>query len=71
VIFARRNHADGSYTHIGFPDRPSLLRARTNIDDGLRWEVHPVFRQVLEIRDAGGKEVVSPPKARRRIVKGK
>jgi hypothetical protein len=65
VLFARRDNADGSYEHINYADRPSLLRARTNIDSGLRWEVHPVFRQALEMRDSSGKEVNKPIKTRR------
>ena len=34
VIFARRNHPDGTYAHISYADRPSLLRSRTNVDEG-------------------------------------
>ena len=55
-FFGRRDYADGTYDHITFSDRPSLLRARTGVDDGVRWEIHPVFRQALEIRDPYGQE---------------
>ena len=55
-LFGRREFADGGYEHISFSERPTLLRARTAVDDGVRWEVHPVFRQALEIRDSSGKE---------------
>lgn len=58
VIFARRDLDNGEYEHFGYPQRPSLLRGRTSLDHGLRWEIHPVFRQVLEIRDAAGREYV-------------
>lgn len=56
LIFGRRDYADESYEHITYSDRPSLLRVRTGVDDGMRWEVHPVFRQALEIRDPYGHE---------------
>lgn len=55
-IFGRRDFSDGSYEHISFSERPTLLRARTGVDDGVRWEIHPVFRQALEIRDSTGRE---------------
>lgn len=56
-IFGRRDYNDGAYDHYTFSDKPSLLQARSNVDDGVRWEIHPVFRQALEIRDADGKEI--------------
>ena len=55
-FFARRDNPDGTYDHIGFSEKPSLLRARTALDEGLRWEIHPVFRQALEMRDPAGFE---------------
>jgi hypothetical protein len=55
LFYGRREFENGSYEHLTFSDRPSLLRARTNIDAGLSWEVHPVYRQALEIRDASGR----------------
>ena len=39
-----------------YADRIKDARARTGVDDGVRWEVHPVFRQALEIRDPYGQE---------------
>lgn len=56
-FYGRRDKPDGAYEHITYSERPSLFRARTNIDDGLKWEVHPVFRQALEMRDAEGREL--------------
>jgi hypothetical protein len=56
LFFARRDNSDGSYDHITFAERPALLRARTDIDAGMKWEIHPVFRQYLEIRDSTGRE---------------
>lgn len=55
VVFGRREGPSG-YTHVSFSDDPYLLKSRTNLDDGLRWEVHPVFRQVLGLRDNLGRE---------------
>lgn len=55
-MFGRLDLPDGKYEHITFSERPHLLKSRTNIDDGLRWEIHPIFRQALEVRDVEGKE---------------
>jgi len=60
-LYGRRDFADGSYEHVGFSDRPSLLKSRTDVDGGYRWEIHPVYRQALEIRDSSG-VTVSPPR---------
>jgi hypothetical protein len=67
-VFGKREYPDGSYEHITYSDRPQLLRARTNIDDGLRWEIHPVFRQALEMRDATGRIVGQPERNRKRRI---
>jgi hypothetical protein len=56
-IFGRRDYSDGTYEHVTFSEKPSLLRSRASLDDGLSWEVHPVFRQSLEMRDASGREL--------------
>lgn len=58
-FFGRRERDDGHYDHITFSDRPSLLRSRTAINDGLRWEIHPAFRTALEMRDPSGYETAS------------
>ncbi len=60
LYYGRRDEDDGSYGHVAFRDRPSLLQARSNLDDGLKWEIHPVFRQALEIRDESGRETKRP-----------
>jgi hypothetical protein len=64
-LSARRNLEDGGYEHLTFADKPDLLRARTNLDDGVRWEIHPVFRQALQMRDAQGRSLRLPPTDRR------
>lgn len=58
-LTGRRNFPDGSYEHVTYFEKPDLFLARTNRDDGLRWEIHPVYRQALNLRDAQG-QVVSP-----------
>ena len=57
LFYGRRDLPDGNYIHFSFSERPFLFKTRTNIDDGLSWEIHPVFRQALELRDSGGQEV--------------
>lgn len=56
LFYGRRDHGDGSYEHISFADSPTLLKSRTNLDAGVTWEFHPVFRQALEMRDSSGRE---------------
>jgi len=65
LFYGRREHSDGTYDHVTFTDRPTLLRARTSIDDGLKWEIHPVFRQALEIRDSSGRPSRKEQRTRR------
>ncbi len=68
-FYGRRDYGPASYEHFCFSDKPTLFKARTNIDDGLKWEVHPVFRQALEMRDIKGREihrVSSRPRGRRK-----
>lgn len=64
IFYARRDNADGSYEHFAFAQKPSLLRSRTDPDEGMQWEVHPVFRQALELRDASGRERRNGPRRR-------
>jgi hypothetical protein len=59
-FFGRREHSDGGYEHVGFAEQPALWQSRTDLDRGLSWEIHPVFRQALEIRDAAGQEYAPP-----------
>lgn len=50
-ISGRRDYGDHrGYDHIMFRENPSLLKSKTNLDDGLRWEVNPIFRDVLNLR---------------------
>jgi hypothetical protein len=51
-LTARIDHSGGHYEHVAYADNPALLSARTNIDQGYTWEIHPVFRQVLKLKNA-------------------
>lgn len=50
-LTARRDLPGGEYEHLAYPDNPALLNARTNVDQGFTWEVHPVFRQALRLKN--------------------
>ncbi len=55
-LAGRRDYGENrGYDHVIYRDNPSLLRSRTNIDDGLRWEINPVFREVLNLRPVADK----------------
>lgn len=54
-LSARRDEPDGSYVHLSYAARPNLLRATTNLDEGVSWEIHPVFRQTLRLKDVASK----------------
>lgn len=49
-ILARSDGADGSYEHYRFDQMPDLLSNRTDDDFGLKWEIHPCYREALDIR---------------------
>lgn len=65
-LSARRTLEDGEYEHISYTEQPDLLQTRTNLDDGVRWEIHPIFRQVLQMRDKTGRPVSRPKNGGRR-----
>ncbi len=54
-LSARLDSSDGKYEHLAFAERPNLLRVNTNIDEGVSWEVHPVFRSRLKLKDVESK----------------
>jgi hypothetical protein len=53
-LTARQALPDGKYQHYSFAEKPDLLHSRANIDQGMSWEIHPVFRQALGLRSADG-----------------
>jgi len=50
-ILARSDSRDGSgsYEHYRFDEMPDFLSARTNDDFGVKWEIHPCYREALDI----------------------
>lgn len=52
-----RREVENGYEHVTYADNPTLFSVRTNIDQGHSWEIHPVFRQALGLRDESGREV--------------
>lgn len=54
-LSARQDHDDGTYTHYSFVEKSELLVTENNLDQGMSWEIHPVFRQALELKDVESK----------------
>ena len=50
-LTARRDISEKQYEHIVYADAPHLLKDRTNLDDGVSWEIHPVYRQTLKLKN--------------------
>lgn len=47
---ARVDRDDGGYEHYFFADLPDLLTSRTNDDFKAFWEIHPCYREALDIK---------------------
>lgn len=46
-----RDEADAAgLGFLRFEDRPNLLSSDLNLDDGLDWEIHPSYREILRIQ---------------------
>lgn len=53
-FIAARDESDaGGLGFVRYEDRPNLLTTRINLDDGLPWEIHPSYREVLRIQHGG------------------
>lgn len=50
-LTARRDFSATHYEHLAYSDAPHLLKDRTNLDDGVTWEIHPVYRQTLRLQN--------------------
>lgn len=48
-ISGREDFTDGSYEHISFIENPRLILEKK---DNVSWEIHPVFRQALALKNA-------------------
>ena len=48
-ILARSDDEDGNYEHYSFNQMPDFLTSRTNDDFGVKWEIHPCYREALDI----------------------
>ena len=49
-LVARSEEKDGHYEHYHFDDMPDFLSSRTDNDFNVKWEVHPCYREALDIR---------------------
>jgi hypothetical protein len=49
-IVARSDGEGGAYEHYRFDQMHDLLLSRTNEDFGMKWEIHPCYRQALDIK---------------------
>jgi hypothetical protein len=55
-LAGRRDYGEHQgYEHFMYRENPTLLRSKTNLDDGLRWEINPVYRDVLNLRHVSDK----------------
>ncbi len=49
-IVARSDEDENGYTHYHFSDMPDFLSSRTNADFNVKWEIHPCYREALDIK---------------------
>jgi hypothetical protein len=49
-IVARSDDDQGNYEHYHFQEMPDFLSSRTNQDFNVKWEIHPCYRQALDIK---------------------
>ena len=49
-IVGRSDGANDSYEHYHFNEMPDFLTSRTDDDFGLKLEIHPCYREALDIR---------------------
>jgi len=55
-IAARDENDPTGLGFVRYEDRPNLLSSLINLDDGLDWEIHPSYRDVLRIRRREGQD---------------
>jgi hypothetical protein len=49
-IVARSQTDNSNYEHYHFNEMPDFLSTRTNNDYDVKWEIHPCYRQALDIK---------------------
>ncbi len=49
-IVARSENEHGDYEHYRFDQMPDFLSARTDEDFNVKWEIHPCYREALDIK---------------------
>jgi hypothetical protein len=49
-IVARSEEPSGEYEHYSFDQMPDFLTSKTNEDFGVKWEIHPCYREALDIK---------------------
>lgn len=49
-ILGRSENEEGEYEHYHFSEMPDFLSARTDEDFGISWEIHPCYREALDIK---------------------
>jgi hypothetical protein len=49
-IVARSENEDGEYEHYRFDQMPDFRLGRTDEDFSVKWEIHPCYRQALDIQ---------------------
>ena len=49
-IVARSENEDGQYEHYRFDQMSDFLLSRTDDDFSVKWEIHPCYRQALDIK---------------------
>lgn len=48
-IIARSSQEVGQYEHYHFDEMPDFLTSRSSADFGIEWEIHPCYREALDI----------------------
>ncbi len=66
-ILARSDNDAGEYEHYRFDQMPDFLSARTDEDFSVKWEIHPCYREALDIKklDRSHRERFSRLRSRR------
>jgi hypothetical protein len=50
IVARSENNQEGEYEHYRFDQMPDFLLARTDDDFNVKWEIHPCYRQALDIQ---------------------